>query len=101
MAPTPTGWQAVYQLVVDAEARTMKRINEVDENVSGIKAAMDTHLLGHAISDAASIERVKIAAELAAKRATSLGRVRTFIATVLPIPAAIVAGAAAYKVFIP
>lgn len=99
--PTPRGWQAVYQLVQDAELRTLKRIEEVGSDVKGLAATMDTHLLGHAVSEATNMERVRLAAEAATRRSTNLGRVRTFIATVLPIPAAILALITAMKVFAP
>ncbi len=97
--PAPRGWQAVYALVQDSEVRVSRQIGSVSDEVKGIKAALDTHLLGHAVNEAASVERVRLAAMAVAARANRLGRIRTFIATVLPIPAAILALLATIKVF--
>lgn len=97
--PTVRGWQAVYQLVQDSERRVLMQVGAVSEDVKGIKATMDTHLLGHAVSESANAERVRIAAEQAARRATNLSRVQKLVATTLPVPAAIVAILTAIKVF--
>lgn len=82
MAPdgSPNSWRDVYSLVRDTRLDVLAEVNAVRTDVTAIRASHDKHMLEHA--------------EMAgSKKAQSLRitAVRTFITTVLPVPAMLLA----------
>lgn len=77
----PRSWRDVYALVRDTRTDVLAEVGEV-------KAKVDTHLLAHAQKDGAAAERQRMA-----------GGARSFILTMLPIPASILAVLAVIRSF--
>lgn len=77
----PRSWRDVYALVRDSN-------QDVLNEVRGVAAKVDTHLLAHAQHDGAEKERQRLT-----------GGLRSFILTVFPIPAFLAALVALIRSF--
>lgn len=76
----PTSWRAVYDLVRDTRSDILTEVSEVKDEVKGLTARFDTHMLEHAVEKGQRNQR-----------SVFMASIRTFISVVVPIPAAILA----------
>lgn len=76
MEQQPSSWRAVYDLVRDTRADILREVAETKDEVAGLRARFDTHMLEHATKRG---------------RGEAWATARVFVTTVLPIPAAVLA----------
>jgi hypothetical protein len=82
----PSSWRDVYTLVRDTRDDVLREMAEVKDEVAGLRAKVDTHLLEHAATGGRAAQRLAL-----------VSSIRLFIATILPIPATILAVLALVK----